>query len=131
MVPHSTPGRRSDRRLVARWPHYVAFTALFGAAYGGLALAGRFPRWLLFGVLLVSLAKDVYDEYRLRRGQPPLIYAGVEHAPSNVVLLALSLSGVLVPTGAFVGVSAWSWAVTLAAVDLVFDVSQDLRAYSR
>lgn len=117
--------------MAARWPYYVAFTALFAAVYGWLALSGRFPRWLLFGVLVVSLAKDVYDEYRLRRGDPPMIYAGVEHAPSNLVLLVLLLSGVLVPTGALLGASAWSWAVLLAAADLVFDVSQDLRAYSR
>ena len=130
MSPPAPAGRPSARPLT-RWPYYLAFGALFAIAYGGLALAGRFPRWLLFGVLLVSLGKDVYDEYLLRRGGGPLIYAGVEHAPSNVVLLALLLSGLLVPAGSFAGVSAWSWAVLLAAVDLVFDVSQDLRAYSR
>ena len=130
-MPHSTPGLSATEYLAARGLHYLAFGALFAVVYGGLALSDRFPRWLLFGVLLVSLAKDGYDEYRLRRGRPPLIYAGVEHAPSNVVLLALLLSGLLVPAGSFVGVPAWSWAVALAAGDLVFDVSQDLRAYSR
>lgn len=129
MAPHVTPGLSPTERLAARWLHYVAFAALFAIVYGGLALAGRFPGWLLFGVLLVSLAKDGYDEYRLRRGGWPLVYAGVEHAPSNVVLLVLLLSGLLDPVGSFVGVSAWSWAILLAAGDLVFDVSQDFRAY--
>ena len=128
-MPHSTPGLTATERLAARWHHYVAFGALFALVYGGLALAGRFPRWLLFGLLAVSIGKDVLDEFRLRQGAPPLVYAGVEHAPSNVVLLVLLLSGTLAPAGAFLGVSAWSWALVLAAFDLVFDVSQDLRAY--
>ena len=127
-MPQATPGLSATERLATRWHHYVAFGGLFAVVYGWLALSGRFPGWLLFGVLFVSLTKDVYDEYRLRRGDPPLIYAGVEHAPSNAVLLVLLLSGWLVPAGAFLGVSSWSWAVLLAAVDLVFDVSQDLRA---
>ena len=129
MAPHATPGLTPTERLAARWLHYVGFGVLFAVVYGGLALSGRFSRWLLFGVLFVSLGKDVYDEYRLQRGDPPLLYAGVEHAPSNLVLLVLLLSGLLDPAGSFAGVSAWSWAVLLAAVDLVFDVSQDLRAY--
>ena len=128
MSPPATSGR-PVADVAARWPYYFVFGTLFAVVYGGLTLAGRFPRWLLFGVLFVSLGKDVYDEYRLRRGGEPLIYAGVEHAPSNVVLLALLLSGLLEPSGSVLGVSAWSWAALLAAVDLVFDVSQDIRAY--
>ena len=130
-MPNARPGRPATGRLAARWRHYVAFGALYVVVYGGLALAGRFPRWLLFGLLLVSLGKDLLDEYRLRRGGGPLVYAGIEHAPSDVVLLVLLLAGTLVPAGSFLGASAWSWAVLLAAVDLVLDVSQDLRAYSR
>ena len=131
MAPHGTPGLSPGERLAARWLHYVAFGSLFAVAYGWLALAGRFPPWLLFGLLAVSLAKDGYDEYRLRRGGRPLAYVGVEHAPSNVVLLVLLLGGLLDPVGALAGVSLWTWAVALATADLAFDLSQDLRASSR
>ncbi|MEF8819945.1 MAG: hypothetical protein V5A31_13165 [Haloferacaceae archaeon] len=128
-MPHGTPGLTARERLVARAGHYLAFTLLFLAVYGGVVVAlGRFPEPLLLGILVVSLAKDVYDELRLRRGGSPLGYAGIEHAPSNAVLIAFVLGGVIDPVGTVGGVSVASLALGLAAVDLVFDLWQDARA---
>lgn len=128
-MPHRTPDLTPRERLAARTGHYLAFTLLFLALYGGIVVVlGRFPEPLLLGVLVVSLAKDLYDEVRLRRGGTPLGYAGIEHAPSNAVLIAFILGGVVDPTGTVGGVSVELVALGLAAVDLVFDLSQDLRA---
>lgn len=128
-MPHGTPGLGPRERLIARGWHYLGYTLFFLLLYGGLRVAlGRFPRWLLFVVLVGSLLKDGFDEWRLRRGGQPLAYAGVEHAPSNVVLGGFLLAGVVDPAGAFLGVPARDWALALAAVDLLFDLSQDARA---
>ena len=124
-----SPGPSPGERLLARAGHYAAFFLLFGVVYGGVVLAnGEIPDAALFCVLFASLLKDAYDEYRLRRGLRPLTYGGVEHAPSNAVLLALLLGGYVDPAGAFVGVTARTWAVGLAGGDLLFDLSQDARA---
>ena len=124
-----SPGPSPGERLLARTGHYAAFLLLFGVVYGGVVFAnGGIPDAALFGILLASLLKDAYDEYRLRRGLGPLTYGGVEHASSNAVLLALLLGGYVDPTGAFAGVTARAWAVGLAAGDLLFDLSQDARA---
>ena len=97
--------------------------------YGGIRVStGQFPEWLLFAVLVGSLLKDAYDEIRLQRGGQPLAYAGVEHAPSNAVLIAFLLSGFIDPTGTVVGVPARDVALGIAVVDLLFDLSQDMRA---
>lgn len=77
-----------------------------------------------------SLAKDLVDEYRLQRGRAPVAYAGVEHAPSNAILLVFLATGLVDPAGAHAGVPLEYWAGGLAALDLVFDLSQDLRAES-
>lgn len=128
-MPHGTPGLLARERLAARALHYLAYTAAFLLCYGGIRYGlGRFPEPLLFGVLLGSIAKDGYDEYRLRRGRQPLAYAGVEHAPSNVVLLAFLATGVVDPAGALAGLPAGYWAGGLAALDLAFDLWQDSRA---
>ena len=128
-MPHGTPGLTPRERLVARAGHYLAFTLLFLALYGGVVVAlGRFPEPLLLAILVGSLAKDAYDEVRLRRGGMPLGYAGIEHAPSNAVLIAMTLGGVIDPAGMVGGVSVETLSLALAAVDLVFDLSQDLRA---
>ena len=116
-------------RLRARLRHYLAYTALFLLLYGGLRLwLGRFPEPLLFGVLAVSLAKDLYDEFRLRRGGTPLAFAGFEHAPSNAVVLAFLALGVMSPAGTVGGVPSAYVAGGLAALDLLFDLHQDLRS---
>lgn len=145
-MPHGTPGLTPRERLVARAGHYVGFTLLFLAIYGGTVYTlGRFPEPLLLGILVVSLAKDIYDEVRLRRGRMPLGYAGIEHAPSNAVLIGFVLAGVIEPagtvgsvvgpavdvvdpTGTVGDLSVESVALGLAVVDLLFDISQDLRA---
>jgi hypothetical protein len=128
-VPHGTPGLTTRERLVARVGHYLAFGLLFLVVYGGVVLVlGRFPEPLLLGILVVSFAKDLYDEVRLRRGGMPLGYAGIEHAPSNAVLIAMILAGVIDPAGTVVGVPVEPVALVLAAVDLVFDLWQDARA---
>lgn len=128
-MPHGTPGLSPRQRLVARGWHYLGYTVLFLLLYGGIRLSlGRFPEWLLFAVLVGSLLKDVYDEFRLQRGGQPLAYAGVEHTPSNVILIAFLLSGFVDPTGAVQGFPAHDVALGLAVVDLVFDLSQDMRA---
>ncbi len=128
-MPHRTPGLTARERLAARAVHYVGYAAFFGLLYGGVRYGlGRFPDALLFGVLLGSVAKDLYDEYRLRRGRQPLAYAGVEHAPSNLVLLAFLATGVVAPSGAIAGVPAGHWAAGIAAFDLAFDLWQDSRS---
>jgi hypothetical protein len=115
--------------LLARGAHYLAFGVLFALLYGGVVLRlGRFPTWLLLGILGASLFKDVYDEIRLRQGGQPLAYAGIEHTPSNLVLLAFLLTGVVDPAGSLVGVPVESLAIGLAVVDTVFDLWQDARA---
>lgn len=128
-MPHGTPGLSPRQRLVARGWHYLAYSVLFLLLYGGIRVStGRFPEWLLFAVLVGSLLKDVYDELRLQRGGQPLGYAGVEHAPSNAVLIAFLLSGFVDPTGTVAGLPARDVALGIAVVDLLFDLSQDMRA---
>lgn len=128
-VPHGTPGLTPRERLAARVGHYLAFTLFFLAVYGGVVVAvGRFPEPLLLAILVGSFAKDLYDEVRLQRGGVPLGYAGIEHAPSNAVVIWLILGGVIDPTGVLWGVPVETLALALASVDLVFDLSQDLRA---
>ncbi len=128
-MPHGSPGLTARERLAARGGRYLAFTLLFLAVYGGVVVGvGRFPEPLLLAILGGSLAKDLYDEVRLQRGGVPLGYAGIEHAPSNAVLIWLILGGVIDPLGALWGVPVETLALVLAAVDLVFDLSQDLRA---
>ncbi len=128
-MPHGTPGLSPRQRLVARGWHYLAYTVFFLAVYGGVrVVTGGFPEWLLFAILIVSLLKDVYDEIRLQRGGQPLAYAGVEHTPSNVVLIAFLLAGIVEPAGTVAGFPARDVALWLAGVDLVFDLSQDMRA---
>jgi hypothetical protein len=89
---------------------------------------GAFPESLLLGILVVSFLKDVVDEYRLWQGRDPLGYAGIEHSLSNAVLIAFILLDVIQPTGTVLGLSVESVALWLAAIDLVFDRSQDARA---
>lgn len=128
-MPHGTRGLSPRQRLVARGWHYFGYSVFFLLLYGGIRLStGRFPEWLLFAVLVGSLLKDVYDEIRLRRGGQPLAYAGIEHAPSNAVLIAFLLSGFIAPTGTVLGVPAGDMALGLAVFDLLFDISQDMRA---
>ena len=128
-MPHGTSGLSPRRRLVARGWHYLGYSVLFSLLYGGIRVStGEFPEWLLFAVLVGSLLKDVYDEIRLQRGGQPLTYAGVEHAPSNAVLIAFLLSGFIDPVGTVVGVPARDVALGIAVVDLLFDLSQDMRA---
>jgi len=128
-MPHGTPGLSPRQRLLARGWHYFGYGVLFALVYGGIrVLTGEFPAWLLFAVLVVSVLKDLYDEIRLQRGGQPLAYAGIEHAPSNAVLIVFILSGFIDPTGTLLGVPARNVALGLAAVDLVFDLSQDMRA---
>lgn len=128
-MPHRTPGLSPLERLAARGWHYVAYTIVFLLSYGGIRIGlGYFPDWLLFGVLIASLAKDLYDEYRLQQDRQPLAYAGVEHAPSNVVLLMFLRADIIMPTGTLAEIPASYWAAGLASLDLVFDLSQDLRA---
>lgn len=128
-MPHGTPGLSPGQKLLARGWHYLAYSIFFLLVYGGIRLwLGWFPVWLLFAVLVVSLLKDVYDEFRLQRGGQPLGYAGIEHSPSNAVLIGFLLTGVIDPAGTVVGFPARDVALWLAAVDLVFDLSQDLRA---
>lgn len=106
-MPHGTPGLSPRQRLLARGWHYLAYTVLFVVVYGGiLATTGAFPTWLLFAVLVGFLLKDVYDEIRLQRGGQPLVYAGIEHAPSNGVLIVFLLSGLVAPTGSILGYPA-------------------------
>ena len=128
-MPHGTPGLSPRQRLVARGWHYLGYSVLFLLLYGGIRVStGQFPEWLLFAVLVGSLLKDVYDEIRLQRGGQPLAYVGVEHAPSNAVLIAFLLSGFIDPTGTIIGVPARNVALGIAVVDLLFDLSQDMRA---
>lgn len=124
-MPSHTPASR----IRARLRHYIAYVVVFLVVYGGVVVGlGRFPRWLLFGVLGVSILKDLLDEIRMARGGSPLGFAGFEHAPSNLVLLGLLLTGVVDPVGGVLGVDAGTLAVVLAGFDLAFDLSQDLRA---
>ena len=128
-MPHGTSGPSPGERLVAGARNYVVFGVLSVVGYGGVVIVlGRFPEPLLLGILVASALKDVYDEYRLRRGDGPLAYAGIEHSPSNAVLIAFVLTGVIRPTGTVLGVSVGTLALWLAAADLVFDLSQDARA---
>jgi hypothetical protein len=50
-------------------------------------------------ILIVSVLKDLYDEYRLQRGGQPLAYANIEHSPSNAVLIVFILTGMIAPVG--------------------------------
>lgn len=128
-MPHGTPGLSRRERFAARLLHYAAFTLFFLLLYGGIRFwLGRFPKDLLVGVLVASLAKDLIDEVLLALGRAPLAYAGVEHAPSNAILLGFLATGVVEPTGSLSGVPVTYWAGGLAALDLVLDLSQDLRA---
>lgn len=128
-MPHGTPGLSARQRLVARGWHYLGYGVFFSLVYGGIRVyLGGFPEWALFAVLVGSLLKDVYDEVRLQRGGQPLAYAGIEHAPSNAVLIVFVLSGVIDPVGTVLGVPSRDVALWLAVIDLVFDLSQDMRA---
>lgn len=128
-MPHRTQNLSPRQRLVARGWHYLGYSVFFLLLYGGIRLSlGRFPEWPLFAVLAGSLLKDVYDEIRLRRGSQPFAYAGIEHAPSNAILIVFLLSGFVDPTGTVLGVPAREVALGLAVVDLLFDLSQDIRA---
>lgn len=128
-MPHRTPGLTSRERLVARGWHYVVFGIISLVGYGGIVfLRGAFPEWLLFGILFGSFLKDIVDEIQLQRGKQPLGYAGIEHSPSNVVLIAFLLLNIIEPTGMVLGVAAGPLALGIAVVDLVFDLSQDARA---
>ena len=128
-MPHGTPGLTPRQRLVARGWHYLVFSVLFLVVYGGIRLVtGGFPEWLLFTVLVGSGLKDVYDEVRLQRGGQPLAYAGIEHSPSNAILIVFLLSGFIDPAGSVLGVSARNVALVIAVADLLFDISQDMRA---
>ncbi|MDT3434069.1 hypothetical protein [Haloarcula sp. 1CSR25-25] len=128
-MPHGTQNLSPRQRLVARGWHYLGYSVFFLLLYGGIRISlGRFPQWLLFGVLAGSLLKDVYDEIRLRRGSRPLAYAGIEHAPSNAVLIGFLLTGFVDPTGTVLGAPAREVALWLAVIDLLFDLSQDMRA---
>ncbi len=114
---------------MARGWHYLGYGVFFSLVYGGIRVyLGEFPEWALFAVLVGSLLKDVSDEVRLRRGGQPLAYAGIEHAPSNAVLIVFVLSGGIDPVGTVLGVPSRDVALWLAVVDLVFDLSQDVRA---
>jgi hypothetical protein len=128
-MPHRTSNLTPGQRLAARLWHYVAFTVVFLLIYGGIIYElGYFPQRLLFGILLVSLAKDLFDEYRLLRGRQPLVYGGIEHAPSNVILIAFILTDLIILTGSFQAIPLETWALGLAGFDLLLDLSQDLRA---
>jgi hypothetical protein len=128
-MPHNTRGLSPSQRLVARGWHYFAYGVFFLLVYGGIRLStGEFPAWLLFAVLVGSVLKDVYDEIRLQRGGQPLAYAGIEHAPSNAVLIAFLLTGFVDPAGTVLGFPARDVALGLAVGDLLFDLSQDMRA---
>lgn len=114
--------------IARRTYFYLGFLVVFLGVYGGVALTlGEFPDWLLFGVLLLSLAKDVVDEYLIWLGQGPVAYGKIEHNPSNLVLLMFLAMGVAEPTGSVLGAPAKFVAAALAIVDLVLDGSQDLR----
>ncbi|WP_154018486.1 hypothetical protein [Halolamina rubra] len=128
-MPHGTPGLTPRQRLVARGWHYLVYSVLFLVLYGGIRLVtGGFPEWLLFAVLVGSVLKDLYDELRLQRGGQPLGYAGIEHSPSNAVLIVFLLSGFVDPAGSVLGVPARDVALVIAVGDLLFDLSQDMRA---
>ena len=127
-MPDGTPGLGPRERLLARGLHYVVFGVLFLGIYGAIVrFTGAFPTWLLLAILALSLLKDLYDEVRLRRGSQPLAYAGIEHTPSNLVLLGFLLFDVVDPVGTVLGVPVESLAVGLAVVDTVFDLWQDAR----
>lgn len=113
--------------LARRTYYYLGFFVVFLGLYGGVALVmGAFPDWLLFGVLLFSVAKDVVDEYLIWLGEGPVAYGRIEHNPSNVVLLLFLAAGIVEPAGTVLGAPS-RVAAALAAVDLAFDGSQDLR----
>jgi len=80
------------------------------------------------GILIISVLKDLYDEYRLQRGGQPLAYANIEHSPSNAVLIVFILTGMIAPSGTYLGIPTTTWALALAVGDLLFDLSQDARA---
>ena len=114
-------------KALERVGYYGAYTAFFATVYlGVLQKFGRFPEPLLFGLLALSVGKDVADEWRLARGETSLVPV-TEHAPSNVVILVLLATGVVRPRGSFAGHSATRWAAALAFGDLVLDLSQDAR----
>lgn len=114
--------------LGSRLTYYAAFTVIFGGIYFGILMTlERFPVWLLFLILLVSLGKDLVDEYRIRKGNGPLAFASIEHNPSNFVLAGLLLSGVVEPTGTVAGLSTRWLALGLAIFDAGLDGWQDVR----
>ncbi|MFB6104309.1 MAG: hypothetical protein ABEJ57_04390 [Halobacteriaceae archaeon] len=79
-------------------------------------------------VLGVSLGKDLIDEVRMRRGGEPVAYATIEHTPSTIVLLALLLVGRVTFGPAIAGIDRQAITAAVGTVDLVLDISQDLRA---
>ncbi|KAA9397866.1 hypothetical protein Har1130_06725 [Haloarcula sp. CBA1130] len=122
-------GQSARQRFIARLWHYLAFTVFFALLYAGISLwLGSFPDRLLLAILIVSVLKDLYDEYQLQHGGQPLAYANIEHSPSNAVLIAFILSGVIDPSGTYLGIPTATWALALAVGDLLFDLSQDARA---
>lgn len=128
-MSHTQPDQTARQRFRARLWHYFAFTVFFALLYGGIRRwLGLFPDRLLFTILIVSVLKDLFDEYRLQRGGAPLAYASIEHSPSNAVLILFILNGVITPTGMYFGIAAPTWALALAIGDLLFDLSQDARA---
>lgn len=114
--------------LARRTYYYLGFFVVFLGLYGGVVLVLEgFPDRLLFGVLLLSLAKDVVDEYLIWLGDKPVAYGRIEHNPSNLVLLLFLASGVVEPAGTVLGAPARGVAAALAFLDLALDGSQDLR----
>lgn len=110
--------------------YYIGFFVVFAWVYGVLTLVlNRFPDWLLFGILVVSLGKDLVDEVRMRSGGDPVAYARIEHNPSNVVLLFFLATGFVEPVGEVLSVPLLWVAYGLAVVDLVLDGSQDFRRW--
>jgi hypothetical protein len=128
-MPRRQPEQSARQRFAARVWHYLGFTVLFALLYAGIRIwLGSFPDRLLFAILLVSVLKDLYDEFRLQRGRQPLAYANIEHSPSNAVLIVFILTGMITPTRMYFGIAADTWSLALAVGDLLFDLSQDARA---
>ena len=97
--------------------------------YGGIHVwIGSVPNRLLFAVLIMSVLKDLYDEYRLQPGGQSLVYANIGHSPSNAVLIVFTPTGVIDPSGRHLGAPTATWALALAVVDLLFGLSRDTQA---
>lgn len=112
------------RRLVM----YLLYGLGFLGVYSGIVVGlGRFPSWLLFAILLISLGKDLVDEYCIQQGGEPLAYGSIEHNPSNIVLLGFLLGDLIQPTGVIAGISTEMLAVAAAFADFLLDGSQDVR----